>query len=821
MRAALAVCLIFSACGDDTTRVPPQPGAHIIFIDIDDHGLGALWDSNSPNLQRFAKEGTLAYSRVDIPTHSNQSNITLLTGAWPEVTDVPHNSWLDRSKNYSQPFSLFSLSQGSYIYYDLNPLGARVESLYSAAHAAGLKSTFVGLLPPFEHGADEVHFTVYQSELLGLFQVTKQLADAVFMQLRYPADVTAQFHLDGPPMMNEPVNTFTLRDAGIIFDKAVAGGPPPPQFMFIWDYIELDGAPTNIDGADGAGVKGVVEAIDKGLGQLIQSVHNAGYDDRMSYVVTLDHGKVNTNNQVVFEKQLADLVTTKGSMYGVTAMDWKSLNEDGDVLVYATVPNAGTAAGAAAQQLMAHHLVDMIHDAALAGQFQGLDISRTITWDGYRGTRRFIDIRSTGPNNPDIIMFPIADWTLGDTAKNMTVGPIGHVFGRHGGFSEDELYVPAIFYGPAFKKGVLLPEPIDHPDVAPTVAAAIGMNPPTTAEGGVVTAALASDMSGVETLMFPADPRTTRPTVLQNTGYDGSAPHLTTPAQGAIIVDATGLYEDAMMPGPNLAALIAQGAHFTGFRTRFRDLPVNEYQLLTGTYPSGSVWIPFAEDDPAQVGPPGLGEFAMPPAANFVSDPSGKTAWAGSAATDKYADQSIFEPAKQMGFTTVVMGSATSLQHVPATSVDIIDPTMTLDQILGAHARSLVYIVAAGDGEAELGMVKSALQTANVSDRYIVALVSRGAAAIDAAGADAHGAGSARHVPLVIAGPNIRHALIGMPSTPLDVAPTILFALGATAQAPDLAFGVQLDGGPGMDQQRLPLPTGDRAGKVLLPAFNH
>src|SRR5262252_2421931 len=245
MRLAL-VALLFAACGDDgPAHVPPQPGPHIIFIDIDDHGLLALWDSNSPNLQKMAKQGVLGYSRADIPTHSNQSNMTLLCGAWPEATDVPHNSWLDRSKAYAQPFELFSLSQGSYIYYDLNPLGKRVDSLYSAAHTAGLKSAYVGLLPPFEHGADEVHFTVYQSELLGLFQVTKQLADAVFMQLRYPPDVTAQFHLDGPPQMGEAVNTFTLRDAGLIFDKAATGGPAPPQLMFVWAYIELDGSPTN------------------------------------------------------------------------------------------------------------------------------------------------------------------------------------------------------------------------------------------------------------------------------------------------------------------------------------------------------------------------------------------------------------------------------------------------------------------------------------------------------------------------------------------------------------------------------------------------
>jgi len=109
-----------------------------------DHGLLALWDSNSPNLQKMANQGVLGYSRADIPTHSNQSNMTLLSGAWPEVTDVPHNSWLDRSKAYAQPFELFSLSQGSYIYYDLNPLGKRVDSIYTAAHAGRARGG-----PPF------------------------------------------------------------------------------------------------------------------------------------------------------------------------------------------------------------------------------------------------------------------------------------------------------------------------------------------------------------------------------------------------------------------------------------------------------------------------------------------------------------------------------------------------------------------------------------------------------------------------------------------------------------------------------------------------
>ena len=86
------------------------------------------------------------------------------------------------------------------------------------------------------------------------------------------------------------------------------------------------------------------------------------------------------------------------------------------------------------------------------------------------------------------------------------------------------------------------------------------------------------------------------------------------------------------------------------------------------------------------------------------------------------------------------------------------------------------------NGDAELGIAKAALQTANLSSRYVVALVSRGAAPIDASGADAHGSGSARHVPFVMSGPNIRTGVVvAQPTTPLDVAPTIHYALGAAA----------------------------------------
>src|SRR5262249_56699869 len=103
-------------------------------------------------------------------------------------------------------------------------------------------------------------------------------------------------------------------------------------FIAVGGSVALDGDRTSTDGGDGPAVRAVVEDIDKGVGALLQSVHNAGYDDRTNFVITLDHGKVTTNKQVVFEKQLTDLVTARGAQYSVTMNDWKTLNEDGDVL---------------------------------------------------------------------------------------------------------------------------------------------------------------------------------------------------------------------------------------------------------------------------------------------------------------------------------------------------------------------------------------------------------------------------------------------------------------------------------------------------------
>src|SRR6476646_7400360 len=114
----LAVALasvVGGACGGGGGGDQPQPSKpHVSEIDIDDHGLAGLWMANAPNLKGLIARGTLAYSRVLVPTHSNQNNLTLLTGQYPEGHNAPANGWLSRTAGFVPPVNLPGLTVGDY-----------------------------------------------------------------------------------------------------------------------------------------------------------------------------------------------------------------------------------------------------------------------------------------------------------------------------------------------------------------------------------------------------------------------------------------------------------------------------------------------------------------------------------------------------------------------------------------------------------------------------------------------------------------------------------------------------------------------------------
>ncbi len=850
--------LVTSACGGGNkntggTTPPPSPfSTRTIEIDIDDHGLAGLWMANAPNLKGLIARGTFAFSRVVVPTHSNQNNMALITGQYPDGDNVPANAWLSRSQNFAPPINLPGVSIGDYTDYGRNPLLTRGDSVYHAVQRAGGRTAYFGQLPPFEAGADEVHLSIIGATF-GTATITAPFAMGLLTDiLHYPQSVVASYHLDGPPPAGESYLTFTLRDAAA-FIRSTSATVAMPAYMFIWDFIAVDDDPTSIYGADGDAIIQVVEEYDAALGDVLAALEEKALLDSTNILFTLDHGKVDAHNQVALgshgestdtngvttpaDGQLGALVAAQGASAGISPADYAILNEDGDALIYARVDGAGTEAGAGRQATVTNALLSLIQ----SGQIMGLDITRTMTADGAMGTRTFHDFRGSSPNTADILVYPIDDWTLNQVdTTNTRPGPfVEHAqfpYGRHGGFSDDELYVPLIMAGPAFKKGALVPHPVEHPDVGATAVAALGKPRLATAARGPIRAALAADPT--EVWPQPADMTTARAMVLDASGFGARPALAATPATAAVIIDVAGVYEEELFDDDALATaaqplrdLAATGTRFSDDWCRSRDWPVTEYQLLAGGYPTMTPFFAAAEDDPTQTLPPGAGLLQMPVAANFIANQPAYDAWRQPMG---FGGGSIFDAAHALGMTTALVGQPDfHALHVADGSFDVTLPTdvagaaAAVGDLLTQHPHLLAVVALGGPrtgdhhaASADLQTLASALSAiAGAANGALVAITSRGATTIDDPMADAYGAGTSRHVPLILVGPNVRAgAISGQPASPADLPATILFGLGVPV-ATDLATGTWAQGTPvsGVPQ---PTPRAATEGHALVRGFN-
>ncbi len=843
-----------SGCGGSEPSLPDHQ-RHVIEIDIDDHGLSGLWMAHAPNVKGLIARGTLAYSRVIVPTHSNQNNMALLTGQYPDGNSVPSNSWLARALDFAPPVNLPGIDVGDYAVYGNNPLLVRGDSVYRAVGRAGaaagktMQSAYFGQLPPFEAGADDVHLTI-NGATIGSITVTPSVAALLLTtSLGYPKDVVNRYHFDGPAAAGESYTRFTMRDAALRI-RASSPASPVPRFMFIWDFLALSDDPTGVSGADGPGLIAAIEDYDEGLGELLSALAEKRLIDDTDILFTLDHGKVDTHSQVALgtrggdaslpgDGQLGSLVATRGAALGITPADYAMLNEDGDALIYARIPSAGTPAGASRQKEVTHALLSLLQ----SGEIVGLDTSRTMTADGALGTRRFQDFRASGPNQADIIVFPLPDWTLNRVdSMNTDPGPFQEhtqfPYGRHGGFSVDELYVPLILAGPSFKRGVVIPHPVEHPQVASTAMWALDETRLTTAARGPITTALLGDPG--ETLPLPDPATLTRDAILTMSGYAGTPALAGSPARSAVVIDVAGLYDDEVFVDPALAVvsqplrdLAGRGVRFQDFWTQSRDWPVTEYALLAGGLPTADMGVTGAEDDPAQSVAPGAGLLKMPPVAGFVANRAGYEAWRNP--EHPFATPTLFDAARSMGMTTAIVGQPDfHAIHVDPAEVDMNIPSdmagcaEIVADLLATHPRALIVVALgqertgdrhAAPAAAELGAIAAAVGdvVAGAGDALVV-LTSRGATTIDDPRADFYGSGTSRHVPFVILGPNVRAGVVsGQPGAPADLPATVLFALGALVSS-DFVTGTWATGIPtwGIPQ---PSPPGATAGHALVRAF--
>jgi hypothetical protein len=344
-----------------------------------------------------------------------------------------------------------------------------------------------------------------------------------------------------------------------------------------------------------------------------------------------------------------------------------------------------------------------------------------------------------------------------------------------------EPYAPTICAGPAFITGVI-ESPIDPDDLAPTVRAAAGLPPLPTAPGVPLRGFLPRAGNPAEVVSLPENPRQARDLVLLWAGHAGKTPVLHDgPAQGVVLIDVAGLRTSHLeegLPIPRaLMSLLRRGSWMTDMRLRWLDGPASAHEMLTG---------------------------GAQPAVH---------------------DETLFQAARALGLATGAFGATDeALGRLSLAGIDEIGDARAIDGFLQATPRGLAYLAVdePGDPVAAANAALMAVERAlgERRDDWLIVVTSHGVPAGTLA-PDAHG--DARRVPLLLVGvrANIReHILVTGTASPADLAPTLLFALGAQPRAPDLERGVQLDGGLGPRGIRHPIPDHAFEGRVLLQAFH-
>ena len=111
------------------------------------------------------------------------------------------------------------------------------------------------------------------------------------------------YQFDGPPDAGETQLHFTLRDAAAYVRD---GQARLPAYMFVWDFIALDGPTRRRRQPTARTSPPIIEDYDAGLGELLAALTDRGLADSTNIVFTLDHGKVDTHNQVALGTHGAD-----------------------------------------------------------------------------------------------------------------------------------------------------------------------------------------------------------------------------------------------------------------------------------------------------------------------------------------------------------------------------------------------------------------------------------------------------------------------------------------------------------------------------------
>lgn len=204
----------------------------------------------------------------------------------------------------------------------------------------------------------------------------------------------------------------------------------------------------------------VLENADKQVGKLIEAYKKLGIYDKTVFVVTADHGMMESQPPVAWEtvdraadKAAVGIVTSSGTG-AIWISDSSKSKEVVDLIMAANPPAA--AAG--------------YYKAREGGEFvyKPADATAKSIDPGLAKTYAYLMSTIACPNGPDIFI----------CSREMSRVPAGFPRrGKHYQLAWSTQHIPMVFAGPGVRKGVISHSPARLVDIAPTVLTLLGVQP--------------------------------------------------------------------------------------------------------------------------------------------------------------------------------------------------------------------------------------------------------------------------------------------------------------------------------------------------------
>jgi arylsulfatase A-like enzyme len=402
------------------------PAACVILVDWDGFGADLLRGAPMPNLRALARRGSLSTAQSTYSTYSNSARASMSTGAYPEV----HGN------------AGFYLDRASDVVVDQNR-DLRAETINQALAGAGRTTASVGW---------------YMVENAGT-----ALGDPAYLYVE--PGVAPQY--EGTPGASFATRVDVALD--ILNRRPVDSGgsqvtvPEVPAFLAVY-AAEIDTL-LHAEGPASASLPALLDAYDRDLGRLVQGVRDAGLAGRTALMLTADHGFSAWTQTVM--PALVEAIRS-GGLRAEVVMVGASPPADTEVVLLSNgvrmsnVYLRGRAAGAEGRAVV-RQAADRVGN-----------IARVLD---QRDLRRLRASDKLG----DLVLEaqPPYHFSLLDD---------GNVRGSHG--STFERAVPLVLAGRGVRRRRGGAAGASLVDVAPTIAALLGLPPPAAAQGRALHALL-------------------------------------------------------------------------------------------------------------------------------------------------------------------------------------------------------------------------------------------------------------------------------------------------------------------------------------------